>query len=298
MQRWRCPACRRRFIEPRVKPLGDMRVPLDKALFCLYLLCEGNSIRTIERVLGLEKKTIIALLLLAGRKCERLMNRLIRGLKVTDVQADEIWGFVGCKQKTKLQRGYGDEMGDAWCYVAVERHTKLVLAWHLGTRGIADTEVFAEKLSRATVGEFQLTTDGWKAYQDAMSLWLGDRVHFAQLVKEFSAAHPQQSPIGQRRYSPAPVARVIKMPIVGHPDPAAVSTSHVERQNLTIRMSMRRMTRLTNGFSKKWENLRLAYALHFAFYNFCRYHKTIRCTPAMAAGITTSIWEIEDLLTR
>src|SRR5437588_158130 len=145
LQRYRCPACKRRFIEPRIKPLGAMRVPLDKALLCLYLLVEGNSIRSIERVVGLEKKTIIALMLLAGKKCERLLDKLIRGVKVTDVQADEIWGFVWCKQKTKNAKGYGKECGDAYCFVAIERHTKLVLAWHLGQRTTEDTEVFIEK---------------------------------------------------------------------------------------------------------------------------------------------------------
>jgi IS1 family transposase len=275
-----------------------MRVPLNKALLCLYLLVEGNSIRSIERVVGLEKKTIIALMLLAGKKCERLLDRRIRGVKVKDVQADEIWGFVWCKQKTKNAKGYGDGCGDAYTFVAIERHTKLVLAWHLGQRTTEDTEVFIEKLERATAGRFQLTTDGWESYPEAILLSLGVRVDYARLVKTYHAAHPTQSPEGERRYSPSRVLEIFKDPRIGNPADGAICTSHIERQNLTMRMMMRRLTRLTNAFSKKRENLRAALALHFAFYNFCRIHKTIRCTPAMAAGVTKTMWEMKDLLAR
>ncbi|HEX3560229.1 MAG TPA: IS1 family transposase [Pyrinomonadaceae bacterium] len=273
-------------------------MPLNKALLCLYLLVEGNSIRSIERVVGLEKKTIIALMLLAGKKCERLLDRRIRGVKVKDVQADEIWGFVWCKQKTKNAKGYGDGCGDAYTFVAIERHTKLVLAWHLGQRTTEDTEVFIEKLERATAGRFQLTTDGWESYPEAILLSLGVRVDYARLVKTYHAAHPTQSPEGERRYSPSRVLEIFKDPRIGNPADGAICTSHIERQNLTMRMMMRRLTRLTNAFSKKRENLRAALALHFAFYNFCRIHKTIRCTPAMAAGVTKTMWEMKDLLAR
>jgi len=273
-----------------------MRLSADKAISCLHLLVEGMSIRAIERVTGVGKRTILTLLLLAGRKCERLHDKRIRQVKVTDVQADEIWGFVWCKQKTKNAKGYGDECGDAYCFVAIERYSKLVLAWHLGQRGVEDTEAFIEKLNRATAGRFQLTTDGWESYPDAVSLSLGVRVDYARLIKTYHAAHPSQSPEGERRYSPSRVLEIIKDPRIGEPVEAAICTSHIERQNLTIRMAMRRLTRLTNGFSKKRENLRAAFALHFAYYNFCRIHKTLRCTPAMEARITRRVWELRDLL--
>lgn len=297
-QRWYCPACLKTFIERRHRPLGAMRVSVEKAVGCLHLLVEGMSIRAIERFTGIGKRTLLSLLVLAGRKCERLHERRIRQVKVTDVQADEIWGFVWCKQKTKNLKGYGDECGDAYCFVALERFTKLVLAWHLGHRTVEDTEAFTEKLDRAAAGHFQMTTDGWESYPDAISLSLGVRVNYAQIIKTYRAAHPAQNPEGERRYSPSRVLEVIKVPRIGEPSESAICTSHVERQNLTIRMHMRRLTRLTNGFSKKFENLRAAYALHFAYYNFCRIHKTLRCTPAMEAGVTKSVWELKDLLTK
>jgi transposase-like protein/IS1 family transposase len=297
-QRYHCLTCRRTFIEPQEKLLGEMRVPVDRALQCLHLLMEGMSVRSTERITGVHHTTILDLLVLAGERCERLLRRRIRHLKVTDVQADEIWGFVWCKQKTKNRLGLSDDalVGDAYCFVAIERNTKLVLAWHLGHRTMEDTETFIEKLSRATDGEFQLTTDGWPSYPDAVSLSLGVRVSYAQLIKEYTAAHPQQSPEGERRYSPSTVLEIFKVPRIGDPDPALICTSHIERQNLTMRMHIRRLTRLTNAFSKKWENLRAALALHFAYYNFCSMHRTIRCTPAMEAGITNHIWEIKELL--
>jgi hypothetical protein len=156
-----------------------------------------------------------------------------------------------------------------------------------------DTEQFTEKLYNATSGQFQLTTDGFAAYVPAVSYSLGTRVDFAQLTKIY--AQDEQGG-GERHYSPPVVVEIIPTPRIGNPDPERICTSHVERQNLTMRMMMRRLTRLTNGFSKKWENLKAALALHFAYYNFCRIHKTIRCTPAMEAGITKSVWELKDLL--
>jgi transposase-like protein/IS1 family transposase len=301
LQRYRCPACKRRFIEPRIRPLGSMRVPMEKALLALYLLTEGNSIRSIERVVGLEKKTVTTLMLLAAERADRISKKYIRGLKVKDVQADEIWAFVKMKNKTKLRlRPDDDEVGNVWCFVAIERDTKLVLCWHLGGRTTADAEAFLAKLDYAVAGRFQLSTDGLESYPEALALdWnMGSRVDYAQVIKTYEAAHPQQSPGDERSYSPPRVAEMVKVPRMGDPELMMISTSHVERQNLTMRMMMRRLTRLTNAFSKKRENLEAALALHFGFYNFCRIHKTIRCTPAMEAGITKSVWELKDLLTR
>jgi transposase-like protein/IS1 family transposase len=294
-QRYRCQKCRKSFVDAPEKPLGGMYLPLDKAEMCLRLLVEGNSIRSTERVTGVNRNTILDLLVLVGEKCERLLNDKIKGLSVSDVEADEMWGFVGMKERTKKHQLRHNEagLGDAYTFVAIERNTKLVLAWHLGRRTNTDTERFTEKLYEATSGRFQLTTDGFAAYVPAVSYSLGTRVDFAQLTKIY--AQDAQGG-GERRYSPPVVVDIIPTPRIGNPDPARICTSHVERQNLTMRMMMRRLTRLTNGFSKKWENLKAALALHFAYYNFCRIHKTIRCTPAMEAGITQSVWELKDLL--
>jgi IS1 family transposase len=182
-------------------------------------------------------------------------------------------------------------VGDAYTFIALDRDTKLILCWHLGRRTVKDTEIFVEKLGRATSARFQLTTDGFSGYAEAISYGLGTQVDYAQLVKIYA-----QTSDGERRYSPAECVGAQKRVMIGTPDADRISTSHVERQNLTIRMQTRRLTRLTNGFSKKKENLKAALALHFAHYNFCRVHSSIRCTPAMAAQILPTIWTLKDLL--
>lgn len=275
-----------------------MYLPMDKAVLCVQLLVEGNSLRSVERITGVTLHTLLDLLNLVGEKCERLLNDKIQGLAVKDVQADEMWGFVGMKEKTKKRKqtadplGTDSTLGDAYTFVAIECHTKLVLAWHLGRRTVGHTIDFTEKLYQATSGRFQLTTDGFKAYPDAVAYSLGTRVDFAQLVKVY--AQPRD---GEHRYSPAEVVSAVPSPRWGNPNPERICTSHVERQNLTMRMMIRRLTRLTNAFSKKWGNLKAALALYFAYYNFCRIHKTIRCTPAMEAGIANTVWTVKDLLT-
>ncbi len=294
-QRFRCNACRKTFQEQQDKPLDNMRLPLEKALLCLKLLVEGNSIRSTERITGVEKKTILSLLVLTGERCERLLDEKIRKVVVNDLQLDEIWGYVSMKEKTKKRQGKDDvQLGDAYTFVALERDSKLVVAWHLGRRTEKDTLIFTEKIFKAVDGtenRFQVSTDGFKAYPDALSYSLGTRADYAQLIKIYAAPDPTE-----HRYSPSRVVEAVPNIVFGNPDPEKICTSHVERQNLTMRMMMRRLTRLTNAFSKKWENLRAALALHFAYYNFCRIHKTIRCTPAMEAGITKHIWELQDLL--
>jgi IS1 family transposase len=250
-----------------------MYVSKGKAAFALQLLIEGNSIRSTMRLTGLDQNTITKLLILAGEKCEKLMGRLIVNVPVRDVECDEIWAYVGKKEGHKLPEEANDNtIGDAYCFVVIERHSKLVLNFALGRRD-------------------QVTTDGFTPYRSAITTTLCDRVDFAQLIKVYRA------PVGgEARYSPAEVASTEVVLVQGRPDPERICTSIVERQNLTIRMQMRRLTRLTNAFSKKWENLWAAYCLHFAYYNFCRIHKSLRVTPAMEAGITDHVWEISDLL--
>ena len=291
-QRYKCKQCRRTFQELKESVLGEMRISLDKAEMVLKLMLEGMSIRSIQRITGVHQETVLNLLVLAGEKCERLMNQKIRNIPVKDVEADELWAFVQCKNRHKLHNEIENPfVGDAYTYVGIERNTKLVLAWHLGQRDMVHTELFTEKLSYATAGHFQLTTDGYAPYREAVSYSLGTRVDFAQLIKVY-----ENNREGEQKYSPPEVVDTTTKVIIGSPDPRRICTSIVERSNLSIRTSVRRLTRLTNAFSKKWENLYAMMSLYFAFYNFCRVHSSIRCTPAMESGLTGRIWTIRDLL--
>jgi IS1 family transposase len=222
------------------------------------------------------------------------MDRKIRNLDVRDVEMDEIWGFVQKKEGHKLASEKDmDEIGTAYCFVGMERNTKLILAHHLGKRDANSTDKFVHKLANATSHRrYQLTSDGFPPYTTAVKIFLPGRVHFAQLVKVYGASSE-----GEGRYSPAEVVDSVPTILTGNPVRSRICTSHVERQNLSIRMGMRRMTRLTNAFSKKWENLQAAYSLWFAYYNFCRVHRTLKVTPAMESGLVSRVWEIADLFT-
>jgi IS1 family transposase len=268
-----------------------MYLPLEKAELVLRMMLEGNSISSIERLTEVHHTTILKLLLIAGQKAERVMARRIVNVPVRDVQADEVWQFCGCKAKAK--RPEHDPMwGDCWTFVAMETHTKLVLNVTIGTRDQGSTDVFIEGLRLATARQrFQITTDGFAPYRSAIATTLGDRVDFAQLIKVYRA-----TPEGERRYSPAEVVSTEVVPCVGQPDPERICTSHVERQNLSLRMGLRRFTRLTNAFSKSFTHHGAAVMLWFGFYNFCRTHKSLRTTPAMAAGISDHVWTVRELL--
>jgi transposase-like protein/IS1 family transposase len=298
VQRYRCKACAKVILEPQDKPLDAMRLPLGKAVVCLRLLVEGNSIRSVERLTGIHRDTILRLLVLCGQRCERFLEDRIKAMPVYDVQCDEIWGFVGMKEKTKKKQIWDidsnvDQLGDAYCFVAFERNTKMILTWHLGRRTFSDTWEFTKKLAQATAdSRFQVTTDGFASYRDTIVHELGYKgIDFAQLIKVYAA--PQGD---ERRYSPPEVVDVFSSTVFGNPNPERVCTSHVERQNLNIRHGMKRMARLTLCFSKKWENLKAMYAIYFAFYNFCRVHRTIKETPAMAAKLTDHVWSLTELL--
>jgi transposase-like protein/IS1 family transposase len=294
-QRYRCHTCRKTFSERRARPLpADMRIPADKALLILTLLCEGSGIRSIARTTGCHQVTILKLLVEVGAGCERMLAERIKAVPVQDVQADEVWGYVHCKEGTKARKGITNlEAGDAYCFIGLERHTKLILAWHLGRRTSWDTQDFMEKLAAATATDrFQLSTDGLNTYPDAVEFNFGARVDYAQLIKEFGAEGGEE----QRRYGPPRLIGAEKITVYGEPEEERICTSHVERSNWTLRGHLRRMTRLSNGFSQKRANLRAALALYFAYYNFCRMHKTIRMTPAMKAGITRKVWSVADLL--
>ena len=268
-----------------------MRTPFETAVRVLNLLLEGMSIRSVERITEVHRDTIMSLLVLAGERCEKLMGRLIVNVPVKDVQVDEMWGFIQKKQK-QVRPTDDVNYGDAYCFVGIERHSKLVLNFALGKRDQATTNIFIEGLRSATAKQpFQMTADGFLPYVSAIDSTLSDRVDFAQLIKVYRA-----TPEGERRYSPAEVVSTEVVPVIGDPDRKRICTSHVERQNLTMRMQIRRLTRLTNGFSKKWENHWAMLCLYFAWYNFVRIHRTLRVTPAMEAGITDHVWSIGELL--
>jgi len=266
-----------------------MRLPMDDAVKVIQQLLEGCSVRSTSRLTGIDKNTIMTLLVHVGSNCKRMMEAKITNICVDDVQADEIWSFIGCKEKTRQAKEYGEAYGDAYTFVGIERTTKLVVAWHLGKRTTQHTEQFAEKLNRATSGKFQLTTDGFTPYKSVMPKEFGHRVDFMQLVKVYGKTGVEE----QRRYSPPVVVGVDYEAIIGEPIQDRACTSHIERSNLSLRMACRRFTRLTNGFSKKWDNHRSALALWFAFYNFARVHMTLKTeTPAMASGIENHVWTI------
>ena len=290
-QRYQCKQCSKTFQVARPKPLEGMYTDLEAAEMVLKLLLEGNSVSSVERLTNVHHGTILKLLVLAGEKCERIMAEKIVNVAVKDVQCDELWAFIQKKEK-RVRPSDDPNFGDCYTFVAIERHSKLVLNIAMGKRDQRTTDSFIEGLRHATSRQrFQITTDGFAPYRSAISNTLEDRCDFAQCIKVYRA--PQE---GEARYSPAEVASMEVVPVMGQPDPDRICTSHIERQNLSIRMGTRRFTRLTNAFSKKWENHWAAVACWFAFYNFCRIHKTLRVTPAMAAGIADHVWSVRELL--
>jgi transposase-like protein/IS1 family transposase len=293
LARFRCKQCGKTYTEPHERLLGAMTVPEEQALAALRMLLEGMSIRAVERITGLHRDTIISILVQTGERCAEFLSRVIRDVPVSDVQADEIWGFVLKKEKHKtFEETLDNKIGDAYCFVAIERNTKLVLTYKLGRRDVKTTNEFIEQVRTATApGRFQMTTDGFKPYIDAMKVRLWDRANYGMLIKVF--ATPRE---GEQRYAPGDFVEALPKVIMGRPELDLICTSHIERQNLTMRMAMRRLTRLTNGFSKKWDNLNWALALHFAYYDFCRVHQTIRVTPAMESGLTDHIWTLRELV--
>jgi transposase-like protein/IS1 family transposase len=292
LQRFRCPECGKTFTEAHAK-IEKMNMTIEDAERVLTLLLEGMSVRSTERITGIHRDTILKLLGKAGERCEKVMGKLIVNVPVKDVQIDEIWGYIKKKEGHKTEAEANDEtIGDAWCFVGIERHSKLVLNFALGRRNKATCDLFIEGLRAATAPQkFQLTSDGLEVYKHSVSDTLADRVSFAQCIKVYKA--PTE---GEGRYSPSEIASMEVVPVLGNPDPKRICTSHVERQNLTMRMQMRRFTRLTNGFSKKWENLWSMLCLYFAWYNFVRIHRSLRVTPAMEAGIADHAWSVRELL--
>jgi transposase-like protein/IS1 family transposase len=291
-QRYQCRQCSKTFLEPQEKPLEGMYLPVEKAEMVLRMLLEDNSVSSVERLTEVHHTTILKLLVVASEKCERILGQKLMNVPVRDVQADELWSFCYCKQKQVTPAITERRIaGDVYTFIALETHSKLVFNFVVGRRDQASTDVFIEGLRLATSGRFQITTDGFGPYRSAVANTLEDRADYAQLIKVYRAI-----PEGEHRYSPAEVVATEVVPCVGRPDPERICTSHVERQNLSVRMGVRRFTRLTNAFSKKFENHCAAIMVWVAFYNFCRVHKSLRMTPAMAAGISDHIWTVRELL--
>lgn len=258
-----------------------------KVVSCLI---EGCSIRATVRMTGAAKNTVVKLLAEIGCACAAYHNRAVRRLKVRRLQCDEIWSFVGAKAKNvsvaKKQEGWGD----IWTWIGIDADTKLVVSYLVGGRGAGWAKDFMEDCASRISNRVQITTDGHKAYLEAVENAFGADIDYAMLQKIYGA--PMEN---ETRYSPAVCIGCDMKVVSGDPDPKHVSTSYVERQNLTMRMHMRRFTRLTNGHSKKVDNHRHSVALHYMFYNFCRIHQTLRCTPAMEAGLTDHVWSLEEL---
>ena len=290
-QRYQCSQCRKVFTDARDNALDGMYLPVEKAEQALSMLLEGTSVSSTVRLTGLNQRTILKLLVLAGEKAERIMADKLRNVEVRDVECDEVWSFIGKKQK-RVRPEDNQLLGDCYVFVGIERHSKLVLNIAIGKRDQQTTDVFIEGIRHATArGRFQITSDGFACYKPAISNTLHDRCDFAQLIKVYRAASE-----GEGRYSPAEVQSVEVVPVMGQPDPDRICTSIVERSNLSLRMGLRRFTRLTNGFSKKLENHCAAVMLWYCWYNFGRVHKALRTTPAMAAGIADHIWSVRELL--
>lgn len=269
-------------------------LPTEKKVAVISMLCEGSSIRAIERITGVQKKTIGRLALRVGTACKAIMDAKMRDLNCKQIEVDEIWGFVGAKQKNANRTG---NYGDAWTFIALDADTKLIPSFVVGKRDSYHAKAFMSDLAARVKNRVQISSDSLKAYEDAIERGFGSEVDYGQIVKTYSLTPVNGKPAAIR-YSPAEVVKVEKTVVNGMPDVNRITTSHVEKQNHTLRMHCRRLTRLTNAFSKKFENFEAAIALNFAYYNFCKTHNALRMTPAMAAGIESTHWTVEELIKR
>lgn len=264
----------------------------EKKSAAISMLCEGSSIRSIERITGIHRDTVMRLGVRMGEGCKRIMDEKLRGLNSRIIEVDEVWGFVGMKAKTAKRSQANETMGDVWTWIALDAETKLVPAFAVGGRNQVTADGFIEDLASRLTHRVQISTDGLLAYQGAIEKAFGTDVDYGTIVKTFSSAQLEE----QRRYSPPEVVKVERMAVSGNPNPDLISTSYIEKQNHTLRMHCRRLSRLTNAFSKKIENFKAAVALHYGYYNFVKIHQSIRCTPAMEAGVTTSPWTVAGLV--
>lgn len=270
------------------------RLPIQKQISILSALVEGNSLRSISRMFNIHRTTIMDLLVQAGKTAQNILDSELVNIKSNFIQVDEIWTYVQKKQKqlTTDERYYEkSDFGDQYVFIAIDAETKLVTNYLVGKRSAENTMSFMQDLNARVSTEFQLSSDSFSPYKYAVKRVFGKDIAYAQIHKQYGEEVREQ-----KRYSPASITGVNIIPIFGEPELKHISTSYVERQNLTMRMQMRRFTRLTNAFSKKLDNLKYAVALHFFHYNFMRIHKTLRATPCMVAGITKTFWNWEMFL--
>lgn len=274
--------------------MGMNKLPIEKRRLILSMLCEGSSMRSISRIADVSINTVTKLLADAGDAALVMHHENVQNVTASRIQCDEIWSFCYAKQKNvKAAKSAPDVAGDVWTWTAIDADTKLIVTYLIGGRDADYAQEFIEDLKTRLANRVQLTTDGHHAYLQAVEKSFGEDIDYAMLVKLYG-----QGPEGQRRYSPPECVGIRKKRVMGRPKAEHISTSYVERQNLTMRMSMRRFTRLTNAFSKKYENHVHALALYFYHYNFCRIHKSLRVTPAMEAKLTDRMWSFDDLIAK
>jgi len=267
-------------------------ISMAKKIAVISALVEGCSVRSTVRLTGVSKGAVLRLLESVGAACQEYQNRVIRNVPAKRVQVDEIWSYCYCKQKNLTQKIAEERIaGDVWTFTAIDAQTKLVISWAVGQRDAGFASEFLQDVAGRLSNRIQLTTDGHKMYLTAVPDAFGESVDFAQLVKVFGS-----DPEGQKRYSPAQCLGTQRVEVIGEPEPEHISTSYVERQNLNMRMNMRRFTRLTNAFSKKLENHIAMIALFHMHYNFARVHQTLRVTPAMEAGLSSHVWSIQEII--
>ena len=262
-------------------------LPIEKQTVAISALAEGASIRSVERMTGIHRDTIMRLGVRVGEACAGLLDHKMRGLHCEKIEVDEIWGYIGKKQRIVTVEDSPD-LGDVWTFVAIDPETKAVPAYLVGKRDYASTRLFVADVSARMRDRIQLSSDSMQHYVDAVEKGFGGEVDYGQIVKVYRTAETAG------RYSPPQIDSVRRSVIVGQP--GHISTSIIERQNLTMRMHMRRLTRLTNAFSKKLDNFKAAVALHFAWYNFVKVHSSLRTTPAMALGVSSRLWTVRDLV--
>ena len=272
--------------------LGMKKLPIAKRAQILSMLCEGASMRSVSRLTDVSINTVAKLLADAGEACAAFHDETVRNVKAKRIQCDEIWSFCYAKKRNvETAKAAPEGAGDVWTWTALDPDSKLIVSYLVASRDAPSANVFMQDVADRLVNRVQLTTDNLRAYLDAVEDAFGGDIDYAKLVKLYG-----DSPEPKGRYSPAQCTGTRKSRMMGQPDPAHISTSHVERQNLTMRMHMRRFTRLTNGFSKKVESHADMVALYTVWYNFTRIHKTLRCSPAMAAGLSTTLWSMENVV--
>jgi transposase-like protein/IS1 family transposase len=291
IQRYRCNNCSKTFTQPRSKPIGNHYTDIDIAAQVVTLMMEGMSIRAISRITGLHKSTVLSLILTIGDNCHRVFDIKMRGVRPRFVEADELHGFVHTKQQN-LSTGDPDEWGSSFLWIAIDSESKAVLSYHVGKRHSEDAREFMGDLSSRVERPFQLTTDAFPGYLPVVEEFFGADISYAQLIKVYG----QSESAGPGWYGPAKVISTIQTRLRGRPDVNRISTSIVERFNLSVRTCLRRYTRLSLGFSKSMKHLKAAVSIFMAWHNLCRIHGSLRVTPMMEAKIENHVWSVRELI--